>query len=61
MVRDQLISRGFGSAEAPLNTVIEWAVQHMRDRTIEVDGKRDRMMPFMESLRPSIGELFRGA
>lgn len=59
MARDQLISQGFASAEAPLNAIIEWATGHMGDQTIEVDGKRTEMMPRLERLRPSIRELLR--
>jgi len=57
MARDQLISQGFGSAKTPLNTLIEWARQHMEDQTIEVEGKRTEMMPLLERLRPSIREV----
>jgi len=59
MARDHLVSQGFVSAEAPINTLIEWAQKHMGDQTIEVEGKRSEMMPLLERLRPSIREVLR--
>ena len=59
MARDQLISQGFASAQAPLDTLIDWATQHMGDQTIEVEDKRTVMMPRLERLRPSIREVLR--
>lgn len=59
LARDQLISQGFASAEAPFNTLIEWALKHMNDNTVEVEDKKTEMMPLLEGLRPSFHEVLR--